>query len=218
MFQVVYGKSGSISRKTVYNDAHEEATWLGAPSLASLMTSKFYHIGKLLDVLDMSLDDLSSFFRDHGITTQARRVVQFTDDEVKLFSNFFVKEVKRACRRGKFGNRFVTTKVTAGKDVMSVIQSGAPVEEWQELFLDEEAIYAWFWSILNGESPSEKLRVKPAQVYKILKSVSKRIKSKLRKTGRVIDARWELFCVATVHQFYIFPEEDSSNTTFCIAS
>lgn len=203
----------------VYDYSNVDHTWLGSPSLASLMTSKFYYIGNLLDALDMSLDDLSSFFMQHGITTEADRVVQLTDDEIHLFARFFVKEVKRACRKGKFANRFVTTKASSDKDPIGILQFGVPLEEWQELFLDEEAIYAWFWSILDGDSLTTGLRIDPCKVYGLLKRVSKQIKRKLRKRGRVIDARWEFFRVATLHQFYIFPEEDnSSNTTFCIAS
>lgn len=188
-------------------------------SLASLLTTKFYSIGNLLNILDMSLEDLSSFFAEHGITTRANRVVQLTDDEVEIFASYFVKEVKRACRKGKYGNRFVTTRAPAGKDFSGFLESQGTIEDWQELFLDEEAIYAWFWSILDGDSPLESLRIEPSKVYGLLKKVSRRIKNKLRKRGRVIDARWEFFRATSSHQFYIFPEEDnSSNTTTCIAS
>jgi hypothetical protein len=208
-----------VSKPWAYEMPSEDTIWLGSQSLASLMTSKFYDIGYLLDALDMSLDDLSSFFIEHGITTRAHRIVQLTDDEIQLFARFFVKEVKRACRKGKFGNRFVTTKASTGKDPIGILQFGVPLEEWQELFLDEEEIYAWFWSILDGYNPTEGLRIEPYKVYGLLKRVSKKIKSKLRKRGRVIDARWEFFRVATLHQFYIFPEEDnSSSTTFCTTS
>jgi hypothetical protein len=202
------------------NDSSDlDTTWLGSPTLASIMTSRFYTIGNLLDILDMSLDDLSSFFIQHGITTTPNRVVQFTDDEIQLFARYFVKEVKRACRKGKYGNRFVTTKISAGKDVITTLQASVPNDDLQELFLDEEAIYEWFWSILGGNSPVEGLHIEPNRVYWLLKKVSKKIKSRLRKRSRLVDARWEFFRVTTLHQFYIFPEEDnSSNTPYCIAS
>lgn len=192
------------------------------PSITSLISAigrKRYSIGHILDTLNLSLRDLSLFFSNQEISSPARRVVDLDKEDVQKLADFFVKEVKRACRKGKYSSQFVTTKVSPGKDVFAIIQSGASIEDFQELFLDEEAIYAWFWSILDGDSPAKVLGIEPSKAYGLLLEVSKQIKSKLTKRGRLIDARWEFFRVATLHQFYIFPEEDnSSNTTFCFAS
>lgn len=176
-----------------------------------------FRTGKVLGKLHLTSSAASEILLSKGRRGIQRNEVYLTFDQVECLADHYATEILRSFNKAK------KSKSPLDKDDFALYKAFNSAINWnasslEEIELDKESILNWFWACISdrlGDFNEFAARVFLDAIYR-LSEVYNRIASKCSLISFDVGC---LLALIRPHQFHIFPSEDnSSNTTFCIAS